>query len=278
MSQLGSEMNHLHKYQGAWAVVTGASDGIGEAFVHKLAENDINVVLVARRKMELEKVASTISTQHRITVKIIVADLSTESGILDVLTQTNDLDVGLYVGAAGFGTSGEFVNTSIEQELNMIDVNCKAIVHHSQAFAQRFKSRGCGVIILLSSLLAFQGAPRAANYAATKAFIQTFAEGLHVELAPHNIDVLSVAPGPVKSGFATRADMNMLNADTPNVVARRALDRLGKCFTTRPGFLGKLLGYSLSLTPRWGRIQIMTRVMAGMTSRNISEDEPNEAK
>ena len=117
----------------------------------------------------------------------------------------------------------------------------------------------------MSSIVAFQGVPRAANYAATKAYIQTLAEGLRVELQPFGIDVIASAPGPVKSGFAARANMEMGAAERPGTVAARTLDLLGRKMTVRPGFLSKLLGYSLATSPRWARVLIMTQVMRGMT-------------
>ncbi len=262
-------MNKTVNQYGSWAVVTGASDGIGKAFAQAIAANGMNVFLVARTKGQLDELSVELALRYKVKTAVIVADLSIMEGVDAVLDHTKESDVGLYVGAAGFGTSGDFIDTSIESELNMVDLNCKSIVKHAQVYAQRFKKRGSGGIILLSSLVGFQGTPRASNYAATKAFVQTLAEGLHVELKPHKIDVLAVAPGPVKSGFADRANMIMANTDSPQIVAQHALKRLGKCFTTRPGFLGKLLGYSLSMTPRWGRVQILTRVMGDMTKHNV---------
>jgi short-subunit dehydrogenase len=120
--------------------------------------------------------------------------------------------------------------------------------------------------VLLSSLVAFQGVPRAANYAATKAYIQTLAEGLRAELRPHGVDVLASAPGPIASGFAQRADMRMSASLQPDVVATATLDALGRTTTVRPGWLSKALGWSLALLPRWAMVQVMARVMKGMTA------------
>jgi short-subunit dehydrogenase len=117
----------------------------------------------------------------------------------------------------------------------------------------------------MSSLLAFQGVPRAANYAATKAFVQTFAEGLRLEMAPLGIQVLACAPGPIQSGFAERARMQMDFADKPTNVAQATLNALGRRGTVRPGLLSKTLEASLAPLPRFARSQIMARVMAGMT-------------
>jgi short-subunit dehydrogenase len=113
--------------------------------------------------------------------------------------------------------------------------------------------------------VAFQGVPRAANYAATKAYIQSLAEALGVELAPSGIDVVASAPGPVDSGFASRARMIMGSAATPRVVAEGTLNALGRSRVVRPGWLSKLLELSLATLPRVGRVRMMGVVMAGMT-------------
>jgi short-subunit dehydrogenase len=107
----------------------------------------------------------------------------------------------------------------------------------------------------------------ATNYAATKAFIQSFAEGLHYELASLGVDVLSSAPGPVSSGFASRARMTMGKAASTQEVALGTVNGLGKTVTVRPGFLSKFLGWSLMTLPRSLRIRIMYKIMSGMTRR-----------
>ena len=147
----------------------------------------------------------------------------------------------------------------------MIDVNCRAVVALAHAFGARFAQRGRGGLILFSSVVAFQGVPRASTYAATKAFVQTLAEGLGAELRPFGVDVLASAPGPVRSGFAARASMTMGAALSPDDVARGTLHALGRRRTTRPGWLSKLLGVSLLTLPRPARTGVMGLVMAGMT-------------
>jgi hypothetical protein len=108
--------------------------------------------------------------------------------------------------------------------------------------------------------------PFASHYAATKAYVQTLAEGLQVELAPHGVDVLAAAPGPTRSGFAARADMEMGKALTPEEITQPILDALGRRTTVLPGFLSKLLVYSIAPLPRYARIRIMGSVMRGMTT------------
>jgi short-subunit dehydrogenase len=252
---------------GPWAVVTGASEGIGRSFAVALAKAGFNVVVVARREGLLANLVDELRQRHGVECRSIVADLSSFEATERVDRETRDLDVGLFVGAAGFGVSGPFVDSDIAAELNMIDVNCRALAQSTQAFARRFLARKRGGILLMSSLVAFQGVPRAANYAATKAYVQTLAEGLHDELAPHGVDVLASAPGPVKSGFGRRAGMRIGAGQTPDEVALGSLGALGRRTTVRPGFLAKALELSLSPLPRSGRVKMMGRVMAGLTAR-----------
>lgn len=257
----------LQTKYGPWAVVTGASEGIGKEFALRLAEAGINTVLVARRNELLAALANDLETKHSVSTRVIAADLATDAGVHEVIQQTKSIDVGLLVAAAGFGTSGLFADGDIEAELAMINVNCKAVAALSHAFGNRFIERRRGGIVLLSSLVAFQGVPRAANYAATKAYVQSFAEALRLELKPLGVDVIASAPGPIHSGFATQASMTMGFAQTPREVAGATLAALGRRGTIRPGWLSKLLELSLKTLPRWARVRMMGVVMAGMTKR-----------
>jgi NADP-dependent 3-hydroxy acid dehydrogenase YdfG len=178
----------LARRYGPWAVVTGASEGIGRSFATAIAKSGLNVVLVARREGALRDLADQLRQSHHVEAMVIVADLSSPEESARIERETRELDVGLLVAAAGFGASGPFVDSDIRVELNMIDVNCRALAQMTHAFAQRFVARKSGGVILMSSLLAFQGVPCAANYAATKAYVQTLAEGLHDELGPLGID------------------------------------------------------------------------------------------
>lgn len=264
---MSSSHPRLRPAYGPWAVVTGASDGIGRAFAHELAAAGLDLVLVARREVVLQALAAELTHRHTIRVRVVAVDLADPAGPATLLAATDDLDVGLLVAAAGFGTSGPFLDGDLDAELDMLAVNCRAVAALSHAFGKRLAARGRGGLILMSSLVAFQGVPRAAHYAATKAYVQSLAEGLHHELAPRGVDVLASAPGPVHSGFAARAAMTMGLAQTPREVAVASLAALGRRATVRPGLLAKLLELSLKLLPRWGRVRMMAVVMRGMTHR-----------
>ncbi|MGL4438869.1 MAG: SDR family NAD(P)-dependent oxidoreductase [Bosea sp. (in: a-proteobacteria)] len=253
---------------GPWAVITGASDGIGQAMARAVAERGLNVVLVARRKEQLEALAAEIEGAHGVFARVVAADLGLPSAGARVMTEVADLDIGLLAACAGFGTAGSALAIPRDDEIAMIDVNCRAVFEMTRLCADRFAVRRRGGVILMSSIVAFQGAPNAANYAATKAYIQALAEGLRPDLARHGIDVIASAPGPVASGFAARARMVMGKAETPKTVARETLAALGRKATVRPGFMGKFLGFSLSTLPRFARTIIMGSIMKGMTKHH----------
>lgn len=266
--------NRWREKYGPWAVVTGASEGIGREFARRLGRAGLNLVLVARRAQALESLAEELTADFGIEVRALPCDLSRPEAVDSIATGTASLDVGLLVAAAGFGTSGRFLDSPLQEELEMIDVNCRAVVSLAHHFGARFRRRGRGGIVFLSSLVAFQGVPRAAHYAATKAYVQSLAEGLGPELEPFGVDVVASAPGPVESGFARRARMKMGLAQTPDQVARVTLGALGRRGTTRPGGLSKLLGWSLGLLPRWARVRVMTAIMAGMTPEATARSVP----
>jgi uncharacterized protein len=256
----------LAQRYGPWAVVTGASDGIGLAFAQHLAEAGLHLVLIARREAKLASLAVELQQKHGVQCRVLSADLSDLDEVRRVADATSDLDVGLLVAAAGFGTSGPLLDSGLAVETEMVDLNCTSVLAFAWHLGPRLAQRGRGGIVFMSSLLAFHGTPRAANYAATKAYIQTLAEGLRVEWAPQGVDVIACAPGPIRSGFAARANMQMAQALPAEVVARVTMRALGHKTTVRPGWLSKLLGWSLATLPRWGQIRVITQVMKGMTA------------
>lgn len=251
---------------GPWAVVTGASEGIGRALAQELAVAGVNLVLVARRGDVLAALGQELAAAHGVETVVVAVDLAQSAGVAALLARTAELDVGLLVAAAGFGTAGPFLDNDLAVELDMLDVNCRAVAALGHPFGRRLEARKRGGLVFLSSLVAFQGVPRAAHYAATKAYVQTLAEGLRAELAPFGVDVVAAAPGPVQSGFAARAGMRMGQAADPLVVARGTLAALGRRATVRPGGLAKVLGWSLATLPRWARVRVMAAIMGGMTA------------
>jgi uncharacterized protein len=265
-----SQNNSFIMRYGQWAVVTGASSGIGQAMAKELAQAGLNLVLVARRENELARLAQELSREHGVQAHALACDLAETNSANRIIAETEHLEVGLLVAAAGFGTSGEFLQANLDEEMAMLDVNCRAVLVLTLHYARRFAKIGRGGIVLFGSLVGFQGTPHAAHYAATKAYVQTLGEALHCELAPKGVDVLVSAPGPVHSGFAARARMVLSMAEKPETVARATTRALGKKMTVTPGLVSKLLTWSLMTAPRSLRVGLMGKIMGNMT-RNLAK-------
>lgn len=257
---------------GPWAVITGASCGIGRALALELAGRGFNLVLTSRGGDGLELAAAACRNVNATDVRTVPIDLAVEHGADRLDAETQDLDVGLLIASAGFGAFGSFLNGPIERDAEMLAVNGKALLMQSATFGRRFAARGRGGLILLSSIVAFQGMPWASHYAATKAYVQTLAEGLAVELSERGIDVLAAAPGPTRTGFADRAGMNMGQAALPQRIAGPILDALGRRTTFIPGVQAKILRYSMTGLPRWLKVRLMGMIGRGMIAPSaISE-------
>ena len=259
-------IDRLKKDYGNWALVTGATSGIGKALSTKLAEIGFNLVITGRREKRLNSLSTEFFELYNVESIPIVGDLSHKETVDSLLEETNHLSIGIVILNAGFGTSGKFINSDIENELKLVDLNCKAVLHMVHHFSSKMKDENRkGALVLLSSIVAFQGVPNATNYAASKAYIQSFGEGLARELKPVGIDVLCAAPGPIKSGFADRANMKMGMSLLPEDIVIPIIKAIGKKNTLFPGILTKFLVYNLRLLPRWGKIRVMERVMSGFT-------------
>jgi uncharacterized protein len=265
-SSASPSRNVLRERFGQWAVVTGASDGIGRAFAVDLARAGMHLVLAARRVEALQALATQLEAEHGIRTRVVPCDLATDAGVRALEEQSAALDVGLLIAAAGFGSSGAFLDQALDSELSMIDLNCRAVAALSHHFGRRFVERKRGGIVLMSSILGFAGVPLSANYAASKAYVQSLAEGLRAELAPLGVAVLAVAAGPTATGFASRAKLQMGNAMSPAIVSQQSLRALGRMTTVRPGVITKILDGSLRTVPRLMRSRILGVVMRGMTA------------
>lgn len=262
-----SKNNFKDKY-GPWALVTGASSGIGRSLAKELAQRGLSLVLIGRSVAELDQLSVDLRSRNRqIDCRVLVSDLSEDDAVSSIVAFTQELDIGLLIASAGFGSSGAFLENALQPEQEMLNVNCRALLELSWHFGNRFRQRGAGGLVLLSSIVGYQGTPWSAHYSATKAYVQTLAEGLRTELTKQKVDVLAVAPGPTKTGFAKRAGLKMGSALNPDRIAPEILASLGRRTTVLPGALSKLLVYSMLPLPRWARIKIMGNVMKSMSSK-----------
>ena len=188
-------MKSLTTKYGGWAVVTGASSGIGKSFADQLARAGMNVVLVARSEEALHKTAEELRTQFSVQTRVLALDLAHPIAAETLDLETLDLDVGLLVNNAAVEQRGAFVRHSVEELRNAIDLNVTTPTDLGQRFGRRFVKRRSGGIIFVSGSIGYQAVPYMANYAATKAHQVNLAEALYYELRPHGVDVLGLSPG-----------------------------------------------------------------------------------
>ncbi|OSZ78064.1 short-chain dehydrogenase [Chitinophagaceae bacterium IBVUCB1] len=259
------EKHRLLERYGAWAIVTGATSGIGLEIAIQLASAGFNLIINARGAERLLALENSLRVQYGVDVIAVAADLATAAGVEQLVRAVNGKQIGLLVASAGYGTSGLFTDSSLHAEVDMLRVNCEAVLSLVHYFSMRFCNAGRGGIVLLSSIVAFQGVPYAAHYAATKAYIQSLAEGLNAELKLRGVDVLAACPGPVRSGFGRRANMQMNMSLTPSQIGIPILNALGRRSIVLPGLLSKLLTYALRTVPRSVKVKLMQGIMGGMT-------------
>lgn len=184
-------------------LITGASSGIGKEFASSFGSRGFDLVLVARRREELEKLKHELEEEYTISVEIIVSDLLLEDSPKNIYEycKRNNLNIGVLVNNAGYGDYGSFVDADINKLLKMIDLNNKALVSLSYYFAKDMKEEGYGHIINVGSVASFIPGPYMAVYYATKAFVLSFSTSLREELRDSNVKVSTLCPAPTKSPF-----------------------------------------------------------------------------
>jgi uncharacterized protein len=180
---------------GPWALVTGASSGIGKELSRQLAANGINVVMAARRIDLLKEVGDGIEREFSVEFRAVQVDLSEEGSIDKIKDATGDLDIGLLVSNAGAARAGEFVNLALKDLHDQISVNVVAHMELVRYFAPRLVKRERGGVMLVGAMGASHGIPYMANPSATKAYVLAFGEALHFELEKHGVAVTVLAPG-----------------------------------------------------------------------------------
>jgi uncharacterized protein len=256
------------RWRGKWALVTGASAGIGKALAEQLAAGGANLILTARRKERLDELAQALAAQYQIRTEVCVADLVEPRGPEEIFSFTRDrgIEVQLLVNNAGFGAYGEFVRTELNRLLQMVQVNCGAVVHLTRLYLPAMLQRGSGDVLILASTASFQAVPYISTYAATKAFDLLFAEGLAEELRAHGIRVCALCPGSTESEFHDVAQQgeivaSMRRQETAEKVARTGLEALAAGKTYVISGLGNYLGaQSQRMVPR----SLVTRIAGNM--------------
>jgi short-subunit dehydrogenase len=247
-----------------WAVVTGASDGIGRALVHELGEKGFNILAIGRSQRKMAELVAEFKGPRFLEVHTMEFNRPGSAEALKAVIAGKKIEV--FSPTAGFGSSGNFVDLDLAKEMEMIDVNCRAVVEQTQLFARIFKQQGRGTLIMFSSVLGFAGAGTTSTYAATKNFIQSFSEGLRAELKPSGVNVLTVCPALTNTGFAQASKMSFSTADSAGSVAKGIVKNLGTSRTLYPTPRAKFLVSSLAIVSRETRVALLSKIMGGMQS------------
>lgn len=256
----------ISEWKGKWALVTGASAGIGVALAEELAAGGTHLILTARRLDRLQEVAENLRKKHGAQTQVFPADLAERDApqrIYDFCKEKG-LRVDLLINNAGFGQYGELPQVETQRLIDMVEVNCTAVVHLTRLFLPDMVARRSGDILILASTAGFQAVPFISTYAATKAFDLYFAEGLAEEMKPNGIRVCALCPGSTESEFHAVAGQERFtakNQEPADKVARTGLQALaaGKSYVIS-GFGNYLGAHSQRLVPR----RLVTRVAANM--------------
>jgi uncharacterized protein len=255
----------MDNWRGKWALVTGASAGIGAALAKELAAGGTNLVLTARRIDRLKELAKALSATHKVKTEIFAADLADSNAPEKIFAFTKEkgIEIELLINNAGFGQYGEVPSVEKQRLLDMVQVNCGAVVHLTRLYLPEMIARRRGDVLILASTASFQAVPYISTYAATKAFDLLFAEGLAEEMKPYGIRVCALCPGSTESEFHVVSGQEKFrkNAETAEKVASTGLKALaaGKSYVISG--LGNYLGaHGERLVPR----RFVTRVAAGM--------------
>ena len=224
-------MANLDYWRGKWALVTGASSGIGWAIAEELAAGGTHLVLTARRKQRLAKLRRELRSTYGVQIEVLAADLAEPSTPPEIFafTEERGITVDLLINNAGVGSYGEFLNSNVECELGIVQVNCSTVIHLTHLYLPGMVERRSGDILIVSSTAAYQGVPYMATYAASKAFDLLFAEALAREVEGYGVRVCALCPGPTTTGFQKVArvpDEIMANLEAADDVARVGLRAL----------------------------------------------------
>lgn len=259
-------------YRDQWALVTGASSGIGEAFARALAARGMHLLLTARRRERLQALADELAARHGVETRALPADLAAAAGVEALIADVGaaQVPVHLLVNNAGFGSYGRFETLPPEREQAQVQVNCASLVRLAHAFLPAMQQRGAGAVVNLASTAAFQPTPGMAVYGATKAFVLHFSEALWAENRARGVRVLALCPGGTRTEFFAALNdpsmqhhlpqARMMSAERVVAQALRALER-GRSYKVN-GALNYLGAVSTRLGPRALVARVAARVMA----------------
>jgi hypothetical protein len=271
-----SEHERFRARYGPWAVVAGASSGLGAELATQLAGRGLNLLLLARRGELLESLAAKLRAERSVEIRIAAIDLGAPELLARVRAASDDLEIGLLVYNAAFAPLGPFFAHSLEDKLRTVDVNCRGPLILADLFGRQMIARGRGGIVLMSSMAGSRGSPLVATYAATKAFNLVLAEGLWDELASFGVDVLACRPGATRTpNYEATEPVGRVPLMEPEPVVRCALDALGSKPSVVPGWINQVSDFFLGrLLSRRAAIRIMGRATRALYPQAALKAKP----
>lgn len=265
-------MDFKTKY-GSWALVTGATSGIGEELARQVAARGLNVILVARKEKELTEKAALLRTQYNIQTRTLSADISSVAGITAVTEGVRGLEVGLLILAAGLEVNGAFEKNELEREQQVIGLNVVATAMLTHHFSAAMVQRGRGGVLMIASLSGHMPNPYFANYAGSKAYILNFGASLYGEMKPKGVDITVLSPGLTKTPMATSTGVDWSKTPmvpmAPEAVAATALKALGKKFLAIPGRKNRMMAAMAKHSP----FEMQARMNEKMMRKAISPEK-----
>lgn len=263
---MSSSVDFRGRY-GQWAVIAGASEGLGAAFAKALAKRGQNLVLLARRKSVMDDLATTIAKDHGVEVRAMACDLA-DPGFADaILEATKGLEVGTAVYNAAYSYVGPLIERPLDEALKVVDVNIRGPIRFAHALVPAMIERKRGALVLMSSLAGFQGTPNLAAYASSKAFTTVLGESLWAELEPKGIDVVASAAGAIRTPnyLKTSKGKNAPGTLEADDVAETTLNALGHGPLVVPGGVNKLARFVLGrMLSRSAAVGIMAKSTVGL--------------
>lgn len=223
---------------GDTAIITGASSGIGKEFAYQIAAKGLDLILIARRAEELQKIKTDILIKNKINIDILSVDLTQDGFQNEILDFIKDKNIGLLVNNAGMNCEGYFYRGSLPRNLNMIKLNVEAPFILAYEIGKILSKQKRGGIIFTSSISAFNAHPYLSHYAATKAYILSLAESMNYEFKDKGVDVMALCPGMTKSEMTKGMKEGPMLMEAKPVV-EIALNNLGKEAFVVPGMLNK---------------------------------------
>jgi short-subunit dehydrogenase len=246
---------------GTWALVAGASEGLGAAYARALAARGMNLVLAARRRAPLDVLAEDLRGTFRVEVRCSDGDLASAAVLNALQAECSRLDLGVIVCNAAQAPIGDFVSRDTADLARVVDVNVRAPLLLLRALLPEMAARGRGAVIIMTSFTGHLGTPRIAAYAASKAFLRVLGESLWYELKDRGIDVVACSAGAVRTpGYAAAAGKDAPGTLDAEQVVTKALHALGRGPVVTPGFINRFAtGFMTRVLPKRAAIAILAR-------------------